>query len=41
VEDGLGRVGGTGLFVAAVVLAGLLLGGATLVVARSRRDSSD
>jgi CsoR family transcriptional regulator, copper-sensing transcriptional repressor len=40
VEDGLGRVGGGGLFVAAVVLAGLLLGGATLVVARSRRDPS-
>lgn len=38
VESGLERVGGgSGLFVAVVVLAGALLGGATFVVARNRR----
>ena len=38
VEGALERAGGTGLFLAVVVLAGLLLGGATYVVARSRRS---
>ncbi|MEX2290126.1 MAG: hypothetical protein WD794_07365 [Mycobacteriales bacterium] len=37
VEQALERAGGTGLSVAAVVLAGLLLGGASWVVLRSRR----
>jgi CsoR family transcriptional regulator, copper-sensing transcriptional repressor len=39
-ERALERAGGTWLFVAAVVLAGLLLGGATWVVSRSNRDVS-
>lgn len=38
VETALERLGGTGLVVAAVLLAGALLGGATWVVARSHRD---
>lgn len=40
-ERTLERAGGTGLFVAAVLLAGSLLAGATLVVARSRRREDD
>jgi len=36
-EDWLGRVGGTPLVVAVVLLAGGLLAGATFVVARSRQ----
>jgi len=39
--DGLERVGGTGLLVAVVVLAGALLAGATWVVARSRQPSDE
>lgn len=41
VESTLERVGGTGLFVAAVLLAGVLLAGASFVVARSRRRGQD
>lgn len=39
VEGALERAGGTGLFIAVVVLAGALLGGATYVVSRSRREN--
>jgi hypothetical protein len=38
-EQGLERFGGTGLFVAAVLLAGALLAGATWVTARGRRKA--